>query len=247
MSSAPGAWDVGPAFTPQRADFGLAYDSGSNKLYALGGDLGNDGNFFNSTDEVDELDVSGWPGGTWNSPPNLPQPNRQANQAGFFGNGDIWSVGGLNGATFQFLNEVWHRSNGGGGCASPTPTPTVTATATATLLQQLPQSYSNYDRYRYSDGNLDGQTYAYAAPTADTETSPDAGAASIAHNADCKHSGGNSRAKLASSRFQSVGLERARWDRIPEDGTCQTSKSALQSLGKCCRPGAIQGKRAEKI
>ena len=56
MSS--GTWDVGPAFTPQRADFGLAYDSGSNKLYALGGDLGNDGNFFNSTNEVDELDVS---------------------------------------------------------------------------------------------------------------------------------------------------------------------------------------------
>ena len=56
----------------------------------------------------------------WNlgtSPPNLPKPNRQANQAGFFGNGDIWSVGGINGATFQFLNEVWHRNNGGGGCA----------------------------------------------------------------------------------------------------------------------------------
>ena len=53
----------------------------------------------------DELDVSGWPGGTWtSSPPVLPAPNRQANQAGFFGNGDIWSVGGLNGATFQFLS-----------------------------------------------------------------------------------------------------------------------------------------------
>jgi N-acetylneuraminic acid mutarotase len=127
MSSAPGVWDVGPVFTPQRADFGLAYDAGTNKLYALGGDLPNDGNFFNSTNLVDELDLSGWPGGTWNaSPPDLPTPNRQANQAGFYGNGDIWSVGGLNGSTFQFLNEVWHRNNAGGGCASPTPTPTPT-------------------------------------------------------------------------------------------------------------------------
>src|SRR4029079_12458182 len=105
------------------------------------GDLGNDGNPFNSTAQVNELDVSAWPGGTWNpSPPDLPAPPRQAAQAGFFGNGDIWAVGGINGATFQFLNEVWHRNNGGGVvCPSPTPTvtppisPTPTATATATI------------------------------------------------------------------------------------------------------------------
>ncbi len=132
MSSAPGVWENGPAFTMGRADFGLAYDAGNNKLYALGGDLNNDGTFFNSTNEVDELDVGSWPGGTWvMSPPNLPAPNRQANQAGFYGNGDIWSVGGIDGATFQFLNEVWHRNNGGG-CPSPSPTATFTPTPTAT-------------------------------------------------------------------------------------------------------------------
>ena len=38
MSSAPGVWTVGPAFPAGRADFGLAYDAGTNKLYALGGD-----------------------------------------------------------------------------------------------------------------------------------------------------------------------------------------------------------------
>jgi Kelch motif len=131
MGSAPGAWESGPTFTPQRADFVLAYDAGTNKLYALGGDLCCDSLFFNSTNLVDELDLSAWPGGTWNSsPPVLPAPNRQANMAGFYGNGDIWSVGGINGATSQFLNEVLHRSNAGG-CPSPTPTPTATPTATA--------------------------------------------------------------------------------------------------------------------
>src|SRR5262249_36595414 len=91
MSSAPGVWETGPVFTPQLADFGLAYDAGTNKLYSLGGDLPNDGNFFNSTSQVNELDVSAWPGGTWNpSPPDLPAPPRQASQAGFYGNGDIW-------------------------------------------------------------------------------------------------------------------------------------------------------------
>jgi len=138
MSSAPGVWETGPTFTPQLADFGLAYDPGTNTLYSLGGDLGNDGNPFNSTAQVNELDVSAWPGGTWNpSPPDLPAPPRQAAQAGFFGNGDIWAVGGINGATFQFLNEVWHRNNGGG-VVCPSPTPTVSPTATATVTPASP-------------------------------------------------------------------------------------------------------------
>jgi hypothetical protein len=111
MSSAPGVWSVGPAFTPGRADLGLAYDAGTNKLYALGGDAPG-GGFFDSTNLVDELSVASWPGGSWAaSPPNLILPNRQANQAGFYGAGQIWSVGGLVGQTFQFLAEVQHRAN----------------------------------------------------------------------------------------------------------------------------------------
>ena len=35
-----------------------------------------------------------------------PATTRQANQAGFYGAGNIWSVGGLNGATFVFVAEV---------------------------------------------------------------------------------------------------------------------------------------------
>ena len=63
MSSAPGVWSTGPAFTQARADFGLAYDAGTNKLYAMGGDA-NNGGFFDSTNLVDELSVAGWPAGT---------------------------------------------------------------------------------------------------------------------------------------------------------------------------------------
>ena len=115
MSSAPGVWSTGPAFPMGRADFGLAYDAGTNKLYALGGDT-QGGGFFESTNEVDELSVASWPAGTWTaSPADLIPPNRQANQAGFYGAGDIWSVGGLDGATFQFLSEVQRRTNGSGG------------------------------------------------------------------------------------------------------------------------------------
>jgi hypothetical protein len=115
MSSAPGVWSIGPAFTGARADFGLAYDAGTNTLYAMGGDT-TGGGFFDSTNEVDELSVASWPAGTWTmSPPNLILPNRQANQAGFNGAGQIWSVGGLVGQTFQFLSEVQRRTNGGGG------------------------------------------------------------------------------------------------------------------------------------
>ena len=168
MSSAPGTWETGPAFTPQLADFGLAYDAGTNTLYSLGGDLPNDGNPFNSTNQVNELDLSAWPGGTWNpSPPDLPAPPRQASQAGFFGNGDIWAVGGINGATFQFLNEVWHRNNGGGGgCPSPTPTvtppvsPTPTATATITpppsATPTATATATTATSFAYAYGDCDG-------------------------------------------------------------------------------------------
>jgi N-acetylneuraminic acid mutarotase len=119
MSSAPGVWDTGPAFNQARSDFGLAYDASTNKLYAMGGDSSG-GGFFDSTNLVDELDVSAWPGGTWtSSTPNLPSPNRQANQAGFYGGGNIWSVGGLDGSTFTFLPDVLSRPSCAGGGGGP--------------------------------------------------------------------------------------------------------------------------------
>ena len=94
MTSAPGVWENGPAFPMGRSDFGLAYDAGNNTLYALAGDT-QGGGFFDSTTEVDQLPLATWPAGVWVlSPPNLPLPVRSANQAGFYGAGQIWSVGG---------------------------------------------------------------------------------------------------------------------------------------------------------
>jgi N-acetylneuraminic acid mutarotase len=109
MSSAPGAWSNGPAFTPQRADFGLAYDACGNKLYALGGDA-TGGTFFDSVNLVDELSVASWPAGSWAASTPLINQARQANQAGFSNGGTIWSVGGIVGQTFTFLAEVQKRT-----------------------------------------------------------------------------------------------------------------------------------------
>jgi len=126
-----GVWSVGPAFTPARAGFALAYDTGTGKLYALGGDAPG-GSFEDSTNLVDELDVSGWPGGTWSaSPPDMLLPNRQGNMAGFYGAGQIWNVGGIDGAISTALADVQVRTNAVCG-GTPTPTPTATVTPTVT-------------------------------------------------------------------------------------------------------------------
>ena len=63
---------------------------------------------------VDSLDVSTWPSGSWTTVADpLPSP-RQGNEAGFFSTGrvggEVWSTGGLNGATFQFLNEHVYKA-----------------------------------------------------------------------------------------------------------------------------------------
>ena len=155
MSSAPGTWDTGPGFTGGRADFGLAYDASQNKLYAMGGDA-DGGGFFDSTNLVDELDLSGWPGGTWtSSTPNLPSPNRQANQAGFYGGGNIWSVGGLDGSTFTFLSDVLARPSCAGGGGGP-----------CTL--QPWQIVANYPNTLESAAICTDGTFAYGAGGTDT-------------------------------------------------------------------------------
>ena len=167
LDMSTGTWDTGPAWTPSRADFGLAYVDGT--LVAMGGDA-TGGGYFDSTNLVDQLDVSAWPGGSWTaSPPLLPTPNRQANQAGFTSSdGRIWSVGGIDGSTFTFLPDNYYRAQGGAcGTATPTPvggTPTATPTVCAgggtpgPWTSAAPITTDAYGMAMASDG-----TYAYEA------------------------------------------------------------------------------------
>ena len=105
--------------------------------------------FFESTTQVDQLALADWPGGTLiASPPNLPLPERQGNQAGFYGAGEIWSIGGFYGEALQFLDEVLHRPNDcSGACPTPTPTPTFTPTATTGTTTATATFYPNANRY----------------------------------------------------------------------------------------------------
>ncbi len=137
LDMASATYSLGPVWTMQRSDFGLAYDPVGNQLIALGGDI-NGSPAFNELDEVDELSLAAWPGGAWVvSPPALPSP-RQANQGSFYHDGAIYTVGGLtNGLTFT--TDVFTRSQPAT-CAGTTPTPTVVGTATPTATPPAPTS-----------------------------------------------------------------------------------------------------------
>jgi 6-phosphogluconolactonase (cycloisomerase 2 family) len=105
---ASNTWTSGPTFAPQRGDFGLA--AAGTKLIAIGGDTtGSD--FFDPSAQVDELDTTTWPSGTWVASPNNLPAVRQGNSAGFVSNGraggEIWSTGG---ATVTFINENLFRA-----------------------------------------------------------------------------------------------------------------------------------------
>ncbi len=87
-------WQVGPQFTSARALVSLA--ASSSHLYALGGDQ-NGGTAFDVIDQVEYLDLSIWPSGTWielDDP--LPHPNIYAAStcSEVLTGGEIWAVGG---------------------------------------------------------------------------------------------------------------------------------------------------------
>lgn len=153
-----GIWSTGPVFTPQRADLGLAYDSVAGKIFAIGGDA-TGGGYFDPTALVDELDVSTWPAGMWTaSSPVLPSV-RQANQAGFYSTGRIWSTGGV--SPFVFTNEhLFRTTTGNGACATSTATVTSTATATNTSIS-TPTATATACTIRFADvpATGDGSTF----------------------------------------------------------------------------------------
>ncbi|MFL5734680.1 MAG: hypothetical protein ACJ78Q_16080, partial [Chloroflexia bacterium] len=136
LDMSAGTWSTGPAWTPGRADFALAYNPVANKLYAIGGDA-TGGSFFDPTSLVDELSLASWPAGTWtSSPPVLPDV-RQANQAGYYSTGraggEIWSTGGISSSgPFVYISDHVYRSSGTNTCPSNTPTRTPTSTFTNT-------------------------------------------------------------------------------------------------------------------
>jgi hypothetical protein len=101
-------WSTGPAWTPGRGDFALASD-GAN-LYAAGGRVYDESL---PSAEVWDLALANWPAGAWTRRfPDLPSP-REANQAGFFSQGRIWTTGGYGAGQVPTTEHLW---------LSPTPT-----------------------------------------------------------------------------------------------------------------------------
>ena len=147
------------------------------------------GGFFDSTNAVDELSVASWPAGSWMpSPPDLIMPNRQANQAGFYGSGQIWSVGGLVGQTFQFLAEVQHRSNGGGPCGTPNGNAHIHSDGDCDGNCHIHANshsdiycngYGNCHSYSYSNSNCDRTAAAFTDATATADAAGASGAIAL--------------------------------------------------------------------
>jgi hypothetical protein len=100
-------WEEGPTFTPAKADFPIA--ATSQYLYAMGGDA-DGGSFFDSTNTVWRYDFNAWPGGAWEDVGDPLPYALSAMNAGFttdsITGGEVWNVGGLEGATF-----TWHADN----------------------------------------------------------------------------------------------------------------------------------------
>ncbi len=110
-------WETGPVFESARAD--LALSATREAIYAAGGDA-NGGGPFDSTNVVERLDVSGWPGAGWSAIDSLPKAVT-ANNAGacteaIFG-GEVWSIGGVD-LDFVSDGSTFFRSTPEETCAS---------------------------------------------------------------------------------------------------------------------------------
>ena len=103
-----GTWEIGPGFTSRRAMMALTITS--QYLYAIGGDA-NGGGSSDETNQVERLDLSAWPGGSWVDIAD-PLPAPRAANGGFcteaVTGGEIWSVAGLD-ATDNPVTDISYR------------------------------------------------------------------------------------------------------------------------------------------
>ncbi len=138
-------WSTGPAIPTPPADFTLA--GNTQKLYAIGGDI-DGGGFWDSSTQVQSLDLSAWPGGSWVADTSLPLAV-QAMNSGFCTpaavGGTHWLVGGLEGATFTFHAEVYSTPaeacvSAAGSCSSVWDQPLSTVSTNAYVDQDFPDA-----------------------------------------------------------------------------------------------------------
>jgi FG-GAP-like repeat/Bacterial Ig-like domain/Kelch motif len=90
-------WDTGPAFSSARAFAATAVTQ--HHLYTIGGE-NNGGEWLDSSDLVEMLDLSDWPNGSWQDlSDSIPAPS-QGNMSNIcteaLTGGEVWSVGGVN-------------------------------------------------------------------------------------------------------------------------------------------------------
>jgi Subtilase family/PKD domain/Carboxypeptidase regulatory-like domain/Repeat of unknown function (DUF6923)/Kelch motif len=105
------AWEVGPAFSIAKADFGLA--ATSQYLYAIGGDS-DGGGPFDASNSVWALDWTLWPSGAWFDIADPLSVGVTANNGGFATDavtgGEIWTAGGVDISFFWHPDTVYRPS-----------------------------------------------------------------------------------------------------------------------------------------
>jgi hypothetical protein len=100
-------WSLGPVFDSRRAGHGLAVTE--QHLHAIGGD-DNGGTAWDAAADVERLDWTTWPTGTWETVDPLPQPtlgNTSGACTGAMTGGEVWSTGGAIGTDIYTSANVY--------------------------------------------------------------------------------------------------------------------------------------------
>jgi hypothetical protein len=102
LDMSTGIWEIGPEFTGARAMLPAVVTA--QYLYAVGGDS-NGGDWLDAAEQVDQLDLSNWPGGSWQDLedplPEISQGNSSACTTDP-GGGEVWSISG------GYIDDDWN-------------------------------------------------------------------------------------------------------------------------------------------